>query len=123
MRRRIVLGVLVALSGCVATQLTPAGRAARVSEDPEAVRECDRIGVVEARRELNRGAYATRRADVLRRLRNRAGAVGGNVVLVDPEVPVEITYEDQASVSDRVSETAPTYSGIAYRCPSPAGES
>lgn len=112
--------LLVACSGCVATRLTPEGREVRVTSDPDDVRACTRIGDVEARRELNRPRYASSEEDVLRRLRNSAGAVGANVVLVDPSVPVEATYRNPSTAPDRVSETAPRYPGVAYRCPPPS---
>ena len=115
------LALLVAASGCTATRLTPAGRAVRLTPDPEAVRACTRVATVYARRELNRPGYASSEEDVLRRLRNSAGAVGANTVLFDPNVP--ITVEDQSPElrTDRVPEDSPQFVGVAYSCPPAQG--
>ncbi|HEX8386942.1 MAG TPA: hypothetical protein VF576_12205 [Rubricoccaceae bacterium] len=108
---------LVAVSGCTATRLTPAGRAVRLTPDPEAVRLCTRIATVYARRELSRPGYAASEEDVLRRLRNRAGAVGANTVLFDPSVPITVEGGAPGSRSDRVPEDSPQLVGVAFSCP------
>jgi hypothetical protein len=119
--RTAALLLLVGASGCVATRLTPAGRAVRLTPDPEAVRACTRIATVYARRELNRPGYATSEEDVLRRLRNAAGGVRANTVLFDPSVPITAERGSPGLRPDRVPEDSPQFVGVAYSCPTGQG--
>ena len=111
----------MAVSGCTATRLTPAGRAVRLTPDPEAVRACTRVATVYARRELNRPGYASTEEDVLRRLRNAAGVVGANTVLFDPSVPITAEPGVPGAREDRVPEDSPQFVGVAYACPPAQG--
>jgi hypothetical protein len=104
MRRPLLLSLLAPLVACVAT-LTPAGSVVRVTANPEAVRGCRVVGEVRGSDRLQGGALADaaeRNADA--QLRNAAGALGANVVLLS------------SSSTDRSGSTV---RGEAYACGAP----
>jgi hypothetical protein len=96
--------LLVPLTACVAT-LTPAGRAVRLTANSESVRGCTRLGEVRGSDRLQGGALADaaeQNADA--RLRNAAGALGGNVVLL---------------TTASADQSGATMRGEAYACRTP----
>ena len=81
MKRLLLLGLLV---GCVTTQLTPAGRAVRLTSNPEAVSGCRLVGEIEGKDRVNGGMLGQGAAEenATRRLKNKAAEMGANVVLL-----------------------------------------
>ena len=93
----LMLMLLTALSSCV-TQLTQAGLNVQLVYDRARVRDCKAIGRV---REATGSAYG--HSNAKKRLRNKAGSAGANVVLVQQNSVNVITGSE--------------VQGIAYRCP------
>jgi hypothetical protein len=96
---RVVLILLSPLAACV-TALTPAGRAVRLTANPDAVRGCKLLGEVRGADHVLPGDAAEQNADA--RLRNAAAALGANVVFL--------------TTSD-IDRDGATFRGEAYACP------
>lgn len=83
-RAFLAVASVIAVAGCVTTQLTPGGQRVRVTPNPDVVRGCTYLGPIESSDLMNGGMIGQSAAEenANRRLRNDAAKMGANVVLV-----------------------------------------
>jgi hypothetical protein len=84
-RSVVAVAALLALAGCVTTELSPRARLVRVTSSGAVVRDCKFIGDVQASDRMNGGWLGMDAAEenTERRMKNRAAAMGGNVILLN----------------------------------------
>lgn len=106
-RSLLTLAILLSTAACVTTSLTPAGQKVRVTGDPGVIRGCEYVGDVQASDRMNGGAFGQDAAEenTYRRIKNKAAALGGNVVLLN-----------RGNTNFQGSSAR----GEVYRCPVPA---
>jgi uncharacterized protein YbjQ (UPF0145 family) len=105
MRRFLV--VLVGLSACVTTHLTPEAERVMVTTNVEAVRGCKLLGDIDASDRMNGGMIGQMAAEenATRRLKNKAAEMGATHVLF---------------TSSTTGRSGSRTRGEAYQCTAPA---
>jgi uncharacterized protein YbjQ (UPF0145 family) len=84
MRKLISLGLLLFISACVTTDLTPEAAQVRITSNPDVVRQCKFLGEVTGADRMNGGTMGQGAAEenANRRLRNNAAKMGADTVFV-----------------------------------------
>jgi len=79
-----MLLVVVSATGCVGVKLTPEGEQVRVTSNADAAKGCKLLGDIDASDRWNGGMAGQMAAEenANRRLRNKAAALGANLVLM-----------------------------------------
>lgn len=87
MRTLLIATLAVTLAGCVYTKLHPGADAVRVTANSAAVEGCELLGEVKGADFLNGGigGKSAGQENTDRRLKNKALALGGNVVHIRDE--------------------------------------
>jgi hypothetical protein len=115
MKSIILIGALLIIAGCAATELTTEGQRVRITNTEPGV-DCEFLGVVTGSQgsALTGGLTSNENMETgaLNDLRNKAAELGGNLILILTQRAGQTTGKDGAGTQTNVTMTANV-----YRCP------